>query len=966
MKNRAQGLLLLTGVLLMSVAMTRADVPHQLSYQGRLLDDNGQPVTAAVTVDIGLFAAATGGSSVYSQDVGSVNAVNGLYAFHFGTNNAAFNAALTAAECWLELSIDGEVLSPRQRLVAVPYAIYSRESDPVWSAVSNGIATEASHGEVAYGWGNHANSDYATESHVGTATGSLHTTVSSEIDMDVAALSNAMDSVAFGGEVDPVYTSSVAARITLMDTSLWYTAYSWGNHATNSYATESYVGTATGSLHTTVSAEIDGDVTSATGALHTTVSVEIDGDVASLSNALDVVAFAGEVDPVYTSSVAARVTLMDTSLWHTAYSWGNHATNSYATESYVGTATGSLHSTVSAEIDGDVTSATGALHTTVSVEIDGDVATLSNALDVVAFAGEVDPVYTSSVAARITLMDTSLWHTAYSWGNHATNSYATESYVGTATGSLHSTVSAEIDDDVTSATGALHTTVSVEIDGDVASLSNALDVVAFAGEVDPVYTSSVAARITLMDTSIWHTAVGWGNHATNSYATEAYVDSATGSLHATVSTEIDGDVTSATGALHTTVSAEIVSDVAALSNMLDVVAFDGEIDPVYTSSVAARITLADTSLWHTAVGWGNHATNSYATEAYVGSATGSLHTTVSAEIDGDVTSATGALHTTVSAEIDSDVAALSNMLDVVAFDGEIDPVYTSSVAARITLADTSLWHTAVGWGNHATNSYATESYVDSATGALHTTVSAEIDSDVAALSNALDVVALAGEVDPVYTSSVAARIALADTSLWHTAVGWGNHATNSYLTSSTETDPLWGAVSNLYLRSATAATTYVARVGSTMTGRLTLPANGLLVGTTQLVITNGNVGIGTANPTNALAVNGTIKAKEVIVTVDGWADYVFDDGYRLMPLNDVERYIKAQGHLPDVPSTDEVEANGVRMGAMQAILLRKVEELTLHLIELERENDALAARVQELERSRSRPYNANSGYPTKD
>jgi len=139
-----------------------------------------------------------------------------------------------------------------------------------------------------------------------------------------------------------------------------------------------------------------------------------------------------------------------------------------------------------------------------------------------------------------------------------------------------------------------------------------------------------------------------------------------------------------------------------------------------------------------------------------------------------------------------------------------------------------------------------------------------------------------------------------------------------------------------------------------------------LVGTTQLVITNGNVGIGTANPTNALAVNGTIKAKEVIVTVDGWADYVFDDGYRLMPLNDVERYIKAQGHLPDVPSTDEVEANGVRMGAMQAILLRKVEELTLHLIELERENDALAARVQELERSRSRPYNANSGYPTKD
>ena len=389
---------------------------------------------------------------------------------------------------------------------------------------------------------------------------------------------------------------------------------------------------------------------------------------------------------------------------------------------------------------------------------------------------------------------------------------------------------------------------------------------------------------------------------------------------------------------------------AALSNAMDSVAFDGEVDPVYTSSVAARITLADTSVWHTAVGWGNHATNSYANEAYVDSATGTLHTAVSAEIDDDVTSATGALHTTVSVEIDSDVAALSNAMDSVAFDGEVDPVYTSSVAARITLADTSIWHMAYGWGSHATNSYATETYVDTATGALHTTVSSEIDSDVAALSNAMESVAFDGEVDPVYTNSVAARITLADTSLWHTAVGWGNHATNSYLDSYTETDPIWGSASNQYLTSAAAGTTYVARAGGTMTGRITLPADGLLVGATQLVVTNGNVGIGTANPTNALAVNGTIKAKEVIVSVDGWADYVFDDGYRLMPLNDVERYIEVEGHLPDVPSANEVETSGVRMGAMQSVLLRKVEELTLHLIELERQNKALTGRVLELER----------------
>ncbi len=98
---------------------------------------------------------------------------------------------------------------------------------------------------------------------------------------------------------------------------------------------------------------------------------------------------------------------------------------------------------------------------------------------------------------------------------------------------------------------------------------------------------------------------------------------------------------------------------------------------------------------------------------------------------------------------------------------------------------------------------------------------------------------------------------------------------------------------------------------------------------------SGNVGIGvnTTTLTHKLEVNGTIKAREIIVSTQGWSDFVFDEGYDLMSLYDVEEYIEDNGHLPDVPSAEEVESNGVTLGESQAILLQKIEELTLHVIE---------------------------------
>jgi hypothetical protein len=119
----------------------------------------------------------------------------------------------------------------------------------------------------------------------------------------------------------------------------------------------------------------------------------------------------------------------------------------------------------------------------------------------------------------------------------------------------------------------------------------------------------------------------------------------------------------------------------------------------------------------------------------------------------------------------------------------------------------------------------------------------------------------------------------------------------------------------------------------------------------MVISSTGNVGIGTKNAQNyKLAVEGTIGARKIKVTGETtWADYVFAPDYQLLPLQDLETYIKQHQHLPDVPTTEEVSKNGVDIGDTQTILLKKIEELTLYMIDLKKENESLKKRMAKIE-----------------
>jgi len=105
---------------------------------------------------------------------------------------------------------------------------------------------------------------------------------------------------------------------------------------------------------------------------------------------------------------------------------------------------------------------------------------------------------------------------------------------------------------------------------------------------------------------------------------------------------------------------------------------------------------------------------------------------------------------------------------------------------------------------------------------------------------------------------------------------------------------------------------------------------------------DGNIGIGTTTPSEKLSVKGTVLCEKVKVISDvPQSDYVFDKEYNLMNLSELEGFVNTHSHLPEVPSAEEFKEKGYNLGEMDDVLLRKVEELTLYIIELNKKIEKL-------------------------
>jgi hypothetical protein len=168
----------------------------------------------------------------------------------------------------------------------------------------------------------------------------------------------------------------------------------------------------------------------------------------------------------------------------------------------------------------------------------------------------------------------------------------------------------------------------------------------------------------------------------------------------------------------------------------------------------------------------------------------------------------------------------------------------------------------------------------------------------------------------------------------------------------------------LSAQSATIASTLTARTlnvqqHATITGTATANALSAQSATIANTLTAGTLSATNANITNLtgtttannVKVTGLLCAKEVRVQLSGnpcWPDYVFAEDYHLLPLSEVEQFINQNHHLPKIPSAAQVEANGVNIGEMNALLLLKVEELTLYLLQQEKKMLDLQEQINEL------------------
>ena len=109
--------------------MVFSAVPGQVNFQGVLLDNAGQTVTGSVNFDFSMFDAATGGTLLWSESQAGVTVTAGMYSVALGSVTPLTTGILDGGAVYLEVTVGGEILTPRQRLLAVPYALKAQEAE---------------------------------------------------------------------------------------------------------------------------------------------------------------------------------------------------------------------------------------------------------------------------------------------------------------------------------------------------------------------------------------------------------------------------------------------------------------------------------------------------------------------------------------------------------------------------------------------------------------------------------------------------------------------------------------------------------------------------------------------------------------------------------------------------------------------------------------------------------------------
>lgn len=210
-----------------------------------------------------------------------------------------------------------------------------------------------------------------------------------------------------------------------------------------------------------------------------------------------------------------------------------------------------------------------------------------------------------------------------------------------------------------------------------------------------------------------------------------------------------------------------------------------------------------------------------------------------------------------------------------------------------------------------------------------------VSTDYVSANTALGVGSLA------YLSNGTGNVVIGKRSLGGIASG-GNNVAIGHMTA----DNLLGGSNNIYIGDVKASST---------------SANNELNINKWIVGNNGTIGIGQFTnqlPADGIAADGekyklfvkdgikTEKVKVDIAASNGWADYVFTKDYQLMPLSKVEKFITENGHLPEVPTTEEAIKNGIELKEMNILLLKKIEELTLYTIQQQKRIEALEKKVK--------------------